>query len=331
MNQGYILEYKPDLEIRSEPESGMSLEDTYSITDNFLANVEIDAKRSNTAIEFELHSPAKKIAFLSKTLEHAKKLKSSMEDSLSSTLYGDDYFTASDDEAKVILDNNFNDLEFGSVYLEIFAILKSLIEEMDSIMTLYIECIFGKDVDLDSVDSIEQVYLDKIQKFESEQNYEKVNYFNLYYDTQISYLIGEYASDVYKYIYGLSTIKEENKKNYVPDSNSKKIIKASFDKNNLLLNNDLYKASNVQDDIDTALNNIFLAKQDVNLYLDTFANIYKLDGASADFIQMKQETIDSLEQKLDNLVKTVMYSGIAKEDIIETLKKKSNYRSFFVA
>ena len=46
---------------------------------------------------------------------------------------------------------------------------------------------------------------------------------------------------------------------------------------------------------------------------------------------MKQETIDSLEQKLDNLVKTVMYSGIAKEDIIETLKKKSNYRSFFVA
>lgn len=332
MDQGEILGYKPDLEIRPEFSTGVTLEETYSTVDSFLANVEINANRSNSAIEFEAQKPSRQVDILLMVVNEAKKLKNKLEDSLSSSLYGSDYFTSSDlTEAKTILDKNSNDLEFGSIYLEIYAILEKLLDEMNAILTRYVQCVFGKDVDIDSIKEIEQTYLDKIYKYECEQKYTKINYFNLYYDTQISYLIGQYAQDAYRYVYNLSTVKEENNKDYTPDTNAKNIIKDSFNRNNLLLNKDISKAENVKDDIDTALNNIFLAKQNVNMYLDTFANIYRMGAAGEDFLQMKQETIDDLEQKLDNLVKTVLYSNVAKDDINDTLKKKSNYRSFFVA
>lgn len=332
MDQGEILGYKPDLEIRPEFSTGVTLEETYSTVDNFLANVEINANRSNASLEFEAQKPSRQIDILLMVINEAKKLKSKLEDNLSSSLYSSDYFNSSDvSEAKAVLDKNSNDLEFGSIYLEIYAILEKLLDEMNTILIRYVQCIFGKDVDIDSIKDIEQTYLDKIYKYECEQKYEKVNYFNLYYDTQISYLIGQYAQNAYTYVYNLGTIKEENTKEYTPDENAKNIIKDSFNRNNLLLNKDISKASNVKDDIDTALNNIFLAKQNVNMYLDTFASIYKMGSAGEDFLKMKQETIDELEQKLDNLVKTVMYSDVAKEDLNDTFKKKSNYRSFFVA
>jgi hypothetical protein len=331
-NQGDILSYSPDLSIYSEPSSGVTLDSTSSTLETFLADVDLSANKSNCAYEFELHAPSKKVQALVNTLEMAKNLKDSIEDSLSKNEYGSSYLSSGDEaESSSIFAQNSTDLEFGTTDLEIYKVVEDLVDEMNGVLTLYAQCIFGKDVDLDAIPSIESEYINKIEKYETERKYEKVNYFNLYYDTQISYLVGEYADDIYRFVYNLSTIKDVNKTNFTPDTNSRKIIKASFDKNNTLLQQDLNKAANCGTDVTTALNNIFLTKQEVNTYLDTFANIYQLDGVSADFLQMKQENINSLEQKLDNLVKTVMYSGIAKDDIQETLKKKSKYRSFFVA
>lgn len=330
-NQGDILSYNPDLSIYSAPVSGVTLDDSYTVLDNFLSNVDLSSNKSNTALEFEMHSPSKKVSNLVNVIEKAKMLHAGIEDDLSSSVYGGNYLSSKDEvEVANILAENAKDVEFGSTNLEVYSILEKLISEMNDILTLYIECIFGKDVDTDSVASIESEYIDKIEKYETEQKYEKVNYFNLYYDTQISYLLGEYSDTVYKYVYNLGTMKE-NSTSFVPDKTSSKIIQASFEKIDTLLKSDIVKDSTVSDDITTALNNIFLAKQEVNLYLDTFASIYTMGGVSADFLEMKQENIDELERKLDNLVKTVMYSSISKGDITDTLKKKSKYRSFFVA
>ena len=46
-------------------------------------------------------------------------------------------------------------------------------------------------------------------------------------------------------------------------------------------------------------------------------------------VPIKDENLKLLEEKLDNLIDSVMMSELSKDDIYKTLKKKSKIRGFF--
>ena len=175
---------------------------------------------------------------------------------------------------------------------------------------------------------IDNTYIEKIDSYEFNNKHEYINYFNLYYDTQISFLIGEYADRIKENIDNLNLIHDDIFTTQA-DSSSEKIIKTSFDKNNDLLSHDLYKNEINKNELYKAINNIFITKQNLNLYLDSFSDYCSL-GDEYDIVHdIKEENIENLNEKLDILVQTVMMSSLAKDDIYKTLSKKSKIRGFF--
>jgi hypothetical protein len=108
------------------------------------------------------------------------------------------------------------------------------------------------------------------------------------------------------------------------------LFKTAFDKVNQVLNSDLLKDTDTDEQIKRSMNNIYVVKQQIEGYLDIFSTLYTLEDGQDEIREIEQDNIDDLEKKLDNMLRVTTYSNMAKTDICNDLKKKSNYRSFFV-
>lgn len=330
MRQGDILNYNPDLEIYSQPSTDIIGETarTYSLADD-ITTID-DLNKSLSVREFEAQLPTKQVKNAVNLLTKIQTYMDNIENTATSNEYILKYFsTTTNEEAEKILNANASDMVNGSSKLEVYNALVKMQEEIKALLDLYITCMFGKDVDIDSVEEIVSAYLDKINQYESNEEYTKVNYFALYYDTQISYLFGQYVLRMDEVSAELSFINDKERKLDINDVNTD-LFKSAFDKANKILDYDLLKDENTSDDIQTSMKNIFLTKQKINGYLEIFSTIYKLEDGIDEMQEIKQESIDDLESKLDNLLRTTVYSKLAKSDICTSIRKKANYRSFFV-
>ena len=134
---------------------------------------------------------------------------------------------------------------------------------------------------------------------------------------------------------GFNTI-EVSAKEYEPKTTEVnslllEMFSGSFKELNLKQDTQLLININCCNDILTAMNNIFLTKKKVSNYFEVYSNLSLYGDGIEDIIDIKNDNINELELKLDKLIKIVLSSMISKEDILETLKKKSNYRGFFVS
>lgn len=322
-NNGDILGYRPDLTIQSNP--------NISIEENIYYN-EVDtsnSKRSIVVRQFEMHSPSKKIFKLNNLKNDILNYKDNIKKSLSNHQISADYFSASNDEKREeILKRNSNDMIDGSTMLEAYSVLDILDKEVSSVSDKFTLAIYGKDVDTDVIAEIDSAYVDKISTYEDSNEYEMINYLALYYDTQISFLVGEYADRIEEAAIELNLLNEEPY-DTEPDNNTESVLQVSFDSINEQLNRDLFKDSNSLNSIGIALKNIFITKQNLNLFIDTFSNLFNL-GLEYEVVQdIKDSNIKNLDLKLDNLIKTIMLSALNKADIVDTLEKKSKIRRFF--
>lgn len=327
INQNDILNYNPDLNIYSAPSTDVRLEE-----DNLtIGYSEIDENKSSIVNDFESQSPSKQLKDLYSLLDDIKEYKEKLESICSDNLYANKYFTSTNEETiNEIIQENKNDMENGSTPLESYVLLEKIEEEINSIIEEYIHCMFGKDVDIDSAKDLEQAYIDRITQYETTGEYEKINYFNLYYDCQISYLLREYITKFKTICADLGYLVDDPK---------------TTETNNLLSDmfsnsfNDLVKEQNykLQDDIDccdniiTAMNNIFIIKSKITNYFDVYSNLSLYGDGIEEIIKIKDDNIKDLEHKLDNLIKTILSSIMSKEELTNILKKKSTYRGFFIS
>lgn len=322
-----ILSYNPDLNIITRPKSGINKEEKK--VSSYENNYEVGL--SNTLLEFIHNSPAEQITYLNEVIQTAEKYGKEMLELDNKNSYVARWLSAkSEEEEYDILEENQNDLTNGSTFLESYDVIQEIIYEMKDILSLFTTCIFGSDIDTDNVKLIEQEHIDKIIQLEQSNNYKSINYFNLYYDAQLAYLLRRYCENILGVCIALRYMKEEKEKINISNS-QQSLLKDTFDKLNKVLEQYKYNNDSCSINITTAINNIFLSKQKVNSYLDIFSSLYQFGERADVFEDLRIENVNELEQKLDNLIRTILNSYISKDDIVKNLEKKENLRSFFVA
>lgn len=321
MKNSDILSYNPDLQINTK---------VNMISSKYYDDTEVSySKRSTVLNQFDIHRPSSKIAQFLEIENNIKDYKSTMKEKLASNPIAIKYFNSSDSEsAKDILKSNCENMNTGSTVLEAYNMLENIEEEVKNIKDSFIISIYGKDVDIDSVVEIDNTYIDKMGYYESNGEHEYVNYFNLYYDTQVSFLIGEYVTKTSQELVNLTLI-NENDFQTKATKESEVVLKNSFDITNRLLSSDLYKHDSNKDNLLIALKNIFISKQTFNLYLDSFSDLFSISEVFETIYEIKEENINILNEKLENLVQVILLSSISKKDIVKTLNKKSKVRGFF--
>lgn len=322
INNSDILSYNPNLDINTRP-------DIETYPESHYEEGKLKSNRSTVLDQFEIHSPSTKVQRLNNVISEIDTYKNNLINILSGNTLANRYFNTDNlEEKEEILKENYEDVSNGSTLLEVYKMYENIKDEIEEVRNNYIVSIYGKDIDEDKMSEIDNTYIEKIDSYEFNNKHEYINYFNLYYDTQISFLIGEYADRIKENIDNLNLIHDDIFTTQA-DSSSEKIIKTSFDKNNDLLSHDLYKNEINKNELYKAINNIFITKQNLNLYLDSFSDYCSL-GDEYDIVHdIKEENIENLNEKLDILVQTVMMSSLAKDDIYKTLSKKSKIRGFF--
>ena len=327
MRQSDILSYHPDLNIYSEPNSDIAgvPSKTYTLLDDSETNNII----SRTLYEFEIQSPAKKITQAFNLMAKIESYMSAIEEDTANP-YLIKYFAATTEEdEKKILDANADDMEHGSTKLEVYYQLQRILKEIKDTMNIFITNIFGKDADVESIQEIISSYVDKMKQFESQEEYQRVNYFSLYYDTQISFLFSQYLDRMSEVSAELSFINDKQRNLQKTDANIS-LFRTAFDKVKKSLDVDLLRDTDTSEQINISMNNIYLIKQQIEGYLDVFSTLYTLEDGQNEIREIEQDNIDNLEDKLDKMLRITTASNMNKTDMCNDLKKKSNYRSFFV-
>lgn len=320
-----IIGYKPDLEIYTRPYSQIENSD-YQGLDYYNTR---EATKSNTVEEFELHLPNLKIEIIEEAKEQIKDNIERIREELCSHDIASKYVSSDNEEEKAqIIEENREDVETGTTRLEILVELEKIQKELEEVEKEFILCVYGSDVRLDEVKGIDEAYISAINRHEWNEEYEKINYFSLYYDTQISFLIGEYAERLLEAAIDMAVLNDEAN-NVSVDSSMKEMLVDKFMRVDKTLRSDQFKDSGSCDEIITALHNVFLAKNRYNVYLDTFGSVYKLSEGNDVISEISIEREMDLETKLDNLVKVTMYSPLCKNDITNVLHKKTELRGFF--
>lgn len=322
-----ILNYSPDLNIYSAPSSniiGNNKTHTLSsiITDTYSTNNTLNFK------EFVAQSPSIKVSKAQSLISNISLYMSNIE----SKIVSNDYFTkyiTSESDAKT-LKSNSEDMKDGSTLLEVYSILNDIKKEVQEVLDLYITCMFGNNTDYGSVSEIVSSYIDRINQMEASNDYNNINYFNLYYDTQVSSIFGDYIDRISEICAELSFIQDKQRELELTPENTS-LFKNAFDKLNTSLSYNQYSDSISSSNICISLKNFFLLKQQLNSYLETFATLYKLSDGIDEIQEIKKDKVKELENKLENFIKTSLYSGISKNDILTILQKKSKYRSFFIS
>lgn len=321
MRNADILSYNPDLKINTKVDMTSS---------KYYDNTEVSySKRSTILNQFDIHRPSNKVFQFLEIENNIKLYKSNLKDKLASNSIAAKYFNSENIEtSKEILQSNYENMNTGSTLLETYTVLENIEDEVKSIKDNFIISIYGKDIDIDSTVEIDNAYIDKIEAYESNGEHEYINYFNLYYDTQISFLIGEYANRTSEALVNL-TILDESDFPVKADKQSEVVLRNSFDVNNNLLSSDLYKHDLNKDDLLIALKNIFISKQNFNLYLDSFSDLFSVSEVFETVYEIQEENTSILSEKLEHLTQVILMSAISKKDIIKTLNKKSKVRGFF--
>lgn len=298
-NNEDILSYLPDLNIYSRPgeEYYEDIKEEENI-DNVVDDI-VESANSTVIEEFKYNSPSKTIDSINEVIDYIDNMELP------------DY----DDESN----KNIEEL------------VKDIKNEISNVKDQFIKSVYGKDVEDHIASDIDNAIIEKIIFFEEEQKYGQINYFSIFYDTQISYLIKEYASKILDVLNNLNFLPDES--DYNTKINNKEIKLALFndrkEKNDVAYNNIIFKNLQSLDNIINSLKSVFKIKEDTNLYMDTFSSLFTLGDESEFINDIKKEKIEELDNSIENLYKSIVYSCNNKEDIVKIIENNIFLNIFF--
>lgn len=323
-----IISYKPDLNIygKSSEIDGSD----YAFADNDIKySNDTEGQKSRSLRLFESYSPKSAINSFIDISEYIDKELNEIKKNCNTNKYENDYFSAkTKEDMQAVLDKNKIDIDYGSNLLEIYAFLKSIYDDINEILDLYVKCIFGDNVDPENADEIIIEYVSKLQILEANYEYEKVNYASIYYDTQVSYVLEDFISVVNHICEELTSIDTKGK-NFDLDKTTSRLLNKYFNKETENFNSLNSNLSDCKDNVLIALKNFYLEKQEFLAYLNTFAKVYSYESGKSELTEIKSDCQNMMKNRFNNLVKSYMNYNLICGDVLTSVKNKVNYRSFF--
>lgn len=283
---------------------------------------------SNTLTSFEDNMPSATLSNIEDNISIMEKIIENHKNNINNSV-ADDYFNNVDSDIKdKIIEGNKDDIK-GSTDLEAIVEIEKLIEEFNAIKQEYTYLVYGKDSDTKSACEIDATYLEKLKQNEKENKYEYNNYYSLYFESQISYVIRSYLNSVFDETIDLHSIKDELECRNEITPVEKRVLNNEFTIIVKSQNNNNYKDSFNSKEILTSLNNIFKKKNDLNIYNSLFSNLFTLADDSDFYLDIEERNEHELYEFTDDFVKSFMKYSREKTSIKKILLKKQKIRSFF--
>ena len=329
MDENNIISYKPDLNIYGNTTTAIKGNGGISATvsDNIKFEENINTNKSISLKNFIYYSPFNCVDNIENLLKYLEDKLTNVENNLSNNMYENKYFAAQGEEEteKQILKENNCDAEYGSNVLEAYSYMKTIYDDLNAILSIYMECLFGKNVDTSEVKKIIDTYINKIEGYEAREEYKKINYVSLYYDSKVSYILSDYLAQLDNICYDLSCIRNNVGNNQL-DSKAYNLIKKYFDKENNVLDASLYSCGNCKDNICIAIKNLYLEKQELLDNLNAFDDIYNISKEL--YTEITKDSYAKINSNVSNLIKSCMNYNLNYGDVTESVKKKSEFRNF---
>ncbi|MBY2478822.1 hypothetical protein KWV16_18290 [Clostridioides difficile] len=322
INEEDVLSYRPNLEVeRFDNFEYKSIKYTNKSTT-------VEHYKTNILKSFEKYHPSRVVSKLNDIISLSKSYLSLIENGVYQDKIMKQYcFSMTEEEQEILKSENFNSLygdsKFES-YLEILNIKNKLLN-IRKVFTMGIYTTKRKDYLFDEID---YSFIDKLNQYEDEKSNHNINYFSLFYDIQITFILLEYCNNIEKIVKELYLI-ENKKKGQTINSETHIILSKKFNLINKTMKNDLFNDKSIYGNIETSLHNIFLAKYDVNTFINNFMNLNTFQDDFNLFNEIKEENLNDIEIRIDELINACMLSEIYKKDIYNSLWNKSKIREFF--
>ena len=326
MKEENIISYNPDLNIYGKKSSYVLGNDVINTSlPNIKTETKINTNKSKTLINFIYYSPSSFINPIDELITILDKKLKDMENQTYSNSYLSSYFTTNDDSEKnKILKDNMCDFEYGSNILESYALLNSINNDLKSILKTYISCIFGENIDVSETYNIVKDYIAQIEKYEEKEEFNKVNYMSLYYDTKVAYILSDFIGQLDNTV---SLLESEDNLS-ITSSNVNNIMNDFFTKENNIMEININDINKIRNNISTAIKNIYIKKQNIEDNLDLFSDIYNFDNGKEILYDIKSKCFEDLNSSVSDLMKICMNYNIIYGDLSQNLKNKSKYRNF---
>ena len=323
MKENEIISYKPDLNIYGK---NTTLKNTTTSQDySVKSNEEIKIKKSIPLTNFIYYSPTNIVNAIQELIDYLEKSLVDIKENVNND-YSINYFSTDDSNIKeTILEENNKDPEFGSNLLEAYSYIKTMKDDLDSVLNLYLECVFGGNVDKSEVEGKINEYISRIEGYEAREEYSKVNYMSLYYDSKVSYILSDFVGQLDNVCYDLSCLRDNSNVEEI-DSRTYNLIKKYFKKEDNSLQDILYKCKYCKDNICIALKNLYLSKQEFEKDLNTLDDIYSISKDLYD--KINNDGYNAMNTSVTNLIKSCMNYNLNYGDVVDSVKKKCNYRNF---
>lgn len=287
-------------------------------------------KKSNysTLVDtFSQNLPSQTIKEIDEGIDGAKKIIKENKDSIENK-YADSVFSELDkDKVQEIIKENKNDIN-GSTHLEAILEMEKIVEQIEEIKINFKEFIYGQDIKSDELEDIDKKELEVIKRNEEDNNYSYNNYFMIYKDTQISNVIKNTASNMLLEIVDLNYFKLNNDKKESTE-NQKKILARNFNIIKEEQDRINFKDDSFFIELKNSMNNVFVKKNDLNIYNKTFSSMYLLGEDVELFQDLNSYNYKELDVLFEDFLKANMKIKKNKTDKIKNILNKGKIRSFF--
>ncbi|AXU72321.1 TPA: hypothetical protein ACG3PC_000111 [Clostridioides difficile] len=322
INEEDVLSYRPNLKV------GRFDDFEYKSTKCISESITVENYKTNILKSFEKYHPSSVVSKLNKLISLSKSYLSLIEnDSYQGKIMKNYCFSITENEQDTLKDENFNNL-YGDSKFESYLEILNIKNELLNIRKVFINGIYTTRKNDYLFDDVDYSFIDKLNQYEYEKINHNINYFSLFYDVQSTFILLEYCNDIEKIVKELYLI-ENNKKRQPINSETYIILNKKFNLINKTMKNGLFNDKSVCGNIETSLHNMFLAKHDVNTFINGFMNLDVLKDDSNLVNEIKEDNLNDIEIRIDELISACMLSVIYKKDIYNSLWNKSKIREFF--
>lgn len=322
-----IINYRPNLRMEHIPSLNPTYDDSPTKSDTVILPSD---NRSGALLEFEEYAPHETLCMLDDTISVIQNAKKSAYSDMLGNKYAILYKNAQTVEECAQFAQENQESIFGTTYLESYLELDRAENEVLDLRKEYSLLTYGDDIGLETAAKIDTEFINRASSFESDNDESSINYTSLYFESMISNMIRQYSHSIIdeglSYTMGIF----EECKDMPFDDKYSKLLLNNFKKKQEILKNDISKDEKTSYNIRVALRNAFFALQE---YEDSLEALDGSDIMVNDIelaTELKRDSLTSLSNSLISLMHILRYSPIAKSDIGNILREKSNLRGYFV-
>ncbi|NMS89876.1 hypothetical protein HGQ85_08025 [Clostridioides difficile] len=322
INEEDVLSYRPNLKV------GRFDDFEYKSTKCTSKSITVENYKTNILKSFEKYHPSNVVSKLNELISLSKSYLSLIEnDAYQGKIMKKYCFSITENEQDTLRAENFNNL-YGDSKFESYLEILNIKNELLNIRKVFVEGIYTTKKNDYSFDDVDYSFIDKLNQYEYEKSNHNINYFSLFYDIQSVFTLLEYCNDIEKIVEKLYLI-ENNKKREPINSETCIILSKKFNLINKTMKNDLFNDKSIYGNIETCLHNMFLAKHDVNTFINSFMSLDVLKDDYSLVNEIKEDNLNDIEIRIDELINACMLSVIYKRDVYNSLWNKSKIREFF--